>query len=218
MATNSFFRNFTSPNEQALYDDIIVESIKQYGHDLLYLPRIGEKKDDILNEYSFSRFEQALPVEAYIKNFSDFEGEGQLLAKFGLEIRDQMTLSISQRSFRQFIQPYTDKERPWEGDCIYIPMTKVLYQIKYVNTSAIFYTLGKLNTFDIVCEIIEFSNEQFNTGIPEIDEKYKAFENADDPDYDLESYDKFAHNTAIEGEGDGILDFSEVSPFSAGEE
>lgn len=218
MATNTYFNNFYSVNEQSLYDDLIVESIKQYGHDLFYLPRIGEKEDGILNEYSFSRFEHALPVEMYIKNFSDFEGEGQLLAKFGLEIRDQMTLSLSHRSFKQFIQPTTGKERPWEGDVIYIPMTKVLYQIKYVNTSAIFYTLGKLNTYDIVCELIEFSNEQFNTGMPEIDDKYKPFENADNPSYDLESYDNFAGNKNIETEGDGILDFSEINPFSAGKE
>src|SRR5690606_25643766 len=120
------------------------------------LPRTGVSEDDLLTEYQYAEFNQALPVEMYVKNFDSFEGEGQLLSKFGLEIRDQMTLILSRRSFKQFIQPYTEKERPLEGDVLIIPfLDNNAYQIKYVNSSAIFYTMGKLQTYEIVCELFE---------------------------------------------------------------
>ncbi len=219
MAVNPWWNNFNNNAEQNLYEDLVVESIRIFGHDVLYLPRTGIKKDDVLNEYSYSTFNTALPIEVYVKNFDSFEGEGQLLAKFGLEIRDQMTLVMSHRSFDEFVGPTTANSRPWEGDCIYIPMLNVVYQIKYVNSSAIFYTLGKLNVWDIVLELLEFNDEVFNTGIPAIDDKYKPFENAftDPDDYDLESYDNNAQNAAFEQLADSVLDFSEQSPFE-GEE
>ena len=218
MATNPWWNNIDNASEQNLYEDLVVESIKIFGQDVLYLPREGVVEDTIVNEFQYSTFNAALPIEVYVKNFDSFEGEGQLLAKFGLEIRDQMTLIMSQRSYHQFIKPTTAKPRPYEGDCIYLPMLKVVYQIKYVNTSANFYTLGKLNTYEIVCELLEFNNEQFNTGVAEIDDKYRPFQNADtDPQYNLEGYDNNAQNRAFEDVADGVLDFSESSPFEGQE-
>lgn len=216
MATNEYLQWFTSTAEQSLYDDLYVEHIKNHGHDVLYLPRTGINKDEVVNEYTISEFNDALPIEVYIKNFGSFEGEGELLSKFGLEVRDQMTLSMSIRSFNEFIKPTTTNDRPFEGDCIYIPMLKVVYQIKYVNQSAVFYTLGKLNTYDIVLELLEFSNEVFNTGVTEIDDKYKPFQNTANNAYDLEEYDNAADNTTIQSVSDSVLDFSETDPFSAG--
>lgn len=219
MATSPFFSIFSQENEQNLIDDLIVESIKQTGHDVYYLPRTGIKRDDILNEYSFSEFHDALPVEMWINNFSNFEGEGQLLSKFGLEVRDQMTMTLSTRSFREFIKPTTGAERPLEGDCIYIPMLKLVYQIKYVDSTPIFYTLGKLNVWGLTCDLLEFSNEQFMTGVPEIDSLNKPFQNVDtDPNYSLEEYDNAAANKVLQDESDEYLDFTETSPFKAGDE
>lgn len=219
MATNPFFSVFSQENEQNLIDDLIVETIKQTGHDVYYLPRTGIKRDDILNEYSYSEFNDALPVEMWINNFSNFEGEGQLLSKFGLEVRDQMTLTVSVRSFEEFIQPTTNALRPEEGDCIYIPMLKVIYQIKYVDSTPIFYTLGKLNCYGLTCDLLEFSNEQFKTGLAEIDNINKPFQNVDtDNDYSLEEYDNNASNSVIQDESEDYLDFSEQSPFRVGEE
>lgn len=216
MGTNPYLQWFNDTAEQALYDDLYVEHIKNHGHDVLYLPRTGINKDELVNEFTISEFNTALPIEVYVKNFDSFEGEGELLSKFGLEIRDQMTLSMSIRSFNEFIKPTTTNERPFEGDCIYIPMLGVVYQIKYVNSSAVFYTLGKLNTYDIVLELLEFSNEVFNTGVAEIDNKYKAFQNAANNDYDLEEYDNAADNVTIQTVSDDVLDFTEMDPFSAG--
>lgn len=213
MATNPFFNQFNNVREQTLYEDLVVESIKIFGHDMYYLPRLPIKQDKVMNEYSYSIYEKALPVEIYIKNFDNFEGEGQFLSKFGLEIRDKMTLVMSNRAFFEHVKPHVDHERPAEGDCIYIPVMKRIFQINYVDTSALFYGLGKLTTFEMTCDLLEFSNEQFRTGISEIDELCPPFQHADQLGYDLESYDNGAANKAIQNSADQVLSFEELDPF-----
>lgn len=217
MATNPFFNFFNNRNEQRLYEDLVVEAVRIYAHDMLYLPRTGINKDDILNEYTYSEFNKAVPVELYVKNFDSFEGEGQLMAKFGLEIRDQMTLVMTIRSWNEFVGPISNTTRPQEGDCIFIPMLNVVYVVKFVNSSANFYTLGKISVHEIVCELFEYSNEKFNTGYPDIDNKYTQFQNANDVDYNLEEYDAGADNAVLQTEADTMLDFTEINPFGEGD-
>lgn len=212
MATNSVFRQFDDTMEQNFYEDLVEEAIQIYGHDMYYLPRSGAGEDDLMTEYSVSTFEKALPVELYMSSFSSFEGEGQLMSIYGMEIRDQITLVISHRSFNKFVKPTTENERPFEGDCIYVPMLNNIYQIKYVNTSPVFYTLGKLNTYELVCELIMFNNEVFNTGIPEIDD-LAASMSPEDEFSEVEDYDPQARNKVIQTEANKVLDFSEVDPF-----
>lgn len=214
MATSVYFNNYNNVDEQKLYEDLVVEGIRIYGHDMLYLPRSPQGFDPVLNEYQYSNFETVCPIEMYIKNIDSFEGQGQLLSKFGLEIRDQMTLVMSKRSYNEFISPLTQGIKPLEGDCIYIPMLGVLYQINYVNSSPIFYNLGKLNIWELNCDLYEVKSDNFNTGVPAIDNKYKAYPNANDPDYDLESYDDNAQNEAFQNAGNGVIDFSETDPFN----
>ena len=216
MATNPYFTYFTGQSEQFLYDDIIAECVQIYGHDTFYLPRTGINKDEMMNEYSYDRFLTALPVEVFIRNTDSFEGDGQMLQKMGLEVRDQMTLQMSKRSFEQFIKPTTQNNRPWEGDCIYIPMLAVVYRIKYVKTDAIFYTLGKLNMFELVCEILEYSNEQFATGNTDIDSKYTPFPHTSS-NTAIETYDLDADNAVIQDNSDEVIDFTEVDPFGVGD-
>lgn len=213
MATNQFLQWYNQGNEQDLLEDLTVELVRNSGHDILYLPRTEIAIDNMLNEVGISEFNLAIPVEIYLKNTDSFEGDGQLLAKFGLEIRDQMTVVMSIRSFQEFIQPHTERSRPEEGDCLYIPVLGAVYQIKYVNSSAQFYALGRLMSYEIVCELIEFNNEKFNTGYPEIDDKYKQFDDASSNAYSIESYDANADNTIIDTQSDSVLDFSEVDPF-----
>lgn len=213
MATNPYFNFFNQTNEQNLYEDLVVESVRIYAHDMIYLPRDINTEDKILTEPIIQSYSKALPIEMYIKNWDSFQGEGQLLSKFGLEIRDQMTLIMTKRSFEQFVKPTTLKSRPWEGDCIFIPMLGVVYQIKYVDSSANFYTLGKLYHWEIVCELLEFNNEQFSTGISAIDDLNPPFEHYDDPDYDLDNYDQTAQNTEIQDQSDQIVDWTEKNFF-----
>jgi len=214
MATNPYYNYYNQSNEQDLMEDLIVESTKQYAHDVVYLPRLIDVKDEIMTEPIIQSFNHALDVEMYIKSWDHYEGEGQLLSKFGLEIRDQMTMVVTKRSYNQFIKPLTGKERPWEGDCIFIPMLKNIYQIKYASDSnAAFYLLGKNYGWEVVCELLEFNNEQFDTGRPEIDQLNKPFEHLDDPDYNLDDYDRTAQNKKIQNESDNIIDWTEKNPF-----
>lgn len=217
MASNPYFQWYNATNEQDLIEDLVVESIRNYAHDCLYLPRTGINNNEMLNEFEIYEFNSALPIEVYVKNSDSFEGEGELLSKFGLEVRNQMTLVISIRSYEQFVKPSTNLPRPGEGDCMYIPMLGVVYQIKYVNSGAQFYTLGRLMTYELTLELLEYNNEQFNTGVPAIDDKYKPFQNQSSNTYSLEQYDNDADNSAIQEQSDTVLDFTEMDPFSVGE-
>ena len=97
MTTNKFFRPFTYVREQDVMDDLIVESIKMYGMDVKYLPRTLVKEDILLGEDVLSTFSNAIDLEMYIKNTQGFEGEGDFLSKFNLEIRDQITFTVSKK-------------------------------------------------------------------------------------------------------------------------
>jgi len=240
MSTSVFFNNFTSSMEQNLIENLIIESIKIYGHDVYYIPRQLKNKDEIYGEDSVSEYDQSFFIDMYIKDVSGFQGEGDFLSKFNLQIRDQITFTIARRTFFDEIGNVDELARPREGDLIYLPLNKKIFVIKFVEHEAIFYQLGSLQTFDLVCELWEYSNERLNTGIPEIDSKEEQysfdFSNyrmltedsyvlQDEDGYDLvqEQFnfvtqvgDSFEDNTEVETEADNILDFSEANPFSEG--
>jgi len=214
MAANPYLNLFNGNNEQSLLNDLVVESIKYFGIDLVYLPRFIREQDKIFNETIINEFRDAIDVEMYIKSFEGFEGQGHLVAKFGLEIRDQLTLVLSKKSFADYIYPVTHKQRPMEGDCIYLPMTNNVFQIKYVEADASFFQLAKNYSWDISCELLEFSNEIFKTGRDYIDNLYKEFQHIDKtPKYKLEEYDKSAKNQEIQDNSDKILDWTEKNYF-----
>ena len=174
----------------------------------------------------------------YIKNVEGFAGQGDFLSKFNLEIRDQVTFTVARRTFNNEVGAYTSFIRPREGDLVYFPLNNKLFEIKFVEHEAIFYQLGSLQTFDISCELFEYNNEIFNTGIPLIDDKQRditfnltdfaikletglALTDEDGYDLVLESFsldtqDPISDNTEFQAEGDGILDFTEIDPFSEG--
>lgn len=172
MATNVYF----SPkvrSEQNLYEDIVIESLKMYGQDVYYLPREIVSKDNILNEDIESNYEDAYIIEMYIANIDGFEGDGNLLSKFGVEIRDQANFIVSKRRWEQYIGRdgvnYTSGIRPAEGDLIYLPMSKSLFEVRFVEHESPFYQLQNLPTYTLQCELFEYSGESINTGITEVD-------------------------------------------------
>lgn len=169
MATSVFFNNFQNSQEQQLLESLIIESIRIYGEDMFYVPRKLNNYDPLYTADDSSSYEQAFMVEMYIKSVDGFSGDGNFLSKFGLEIRDQVTFSIAQRVFNDEIGYYTTFTRPREGDLVYFPLNRKCFQIKFVNKQEFFYQLGALQTWELTCELFEYSNEVFNTGIPEID-------------------------------------------------
>jgi len=171
MPTNVFFNHAVSP-EQHLYEDIVVESLRMYGHECFYLPREVVEEDTILNEDVQSAFGDAYAVEMYIENTDGFEGEGDLMSKFGLSIRDTATFVISLRSWERFISLDSNLAtslRPNEGDLVHFPMSGSLFEIKFVEHENPFYQVGKLFTFKMQCELFEYSGEDFDTDVAGID-------------------------------------------------
>lgn len=217
MATNFYFNNFQNSQEQNLIEDLVIESIKIYGHEVWYCPRTIVAEETVFSEDELAEFKNAYSIEMYIKNVEGFEGEGDFLSKFGLQIRDRITFTVSRRSFSEEI---TGLARPREGDMIFFPLNSKGYVVRFVEHEAIFYQMGALQTFDIVCELFEYNQETFSTGVDIIDDTYNdlSFAMANNTQqatqFNISTIDKQAQNELFETKGDDILDFTEINPFS----
>ena len=286
MAVNKYFNHFNYAREQDLVEDLTIESIKIYGHDVKYVPRTITARDNLYGEDPLSAYNDAADVEMYIKNVEGFEGEGDLLSRFGLQIRDEITFTLARKRFdqirteklmtevgynllmeaantaapsRQFLTGNHETEsivlesgtangysilsnRPNEGDLIYFPMVDKTFEIKQVEHEQLFYQTGRLQTYDLRCELFEYSSESIDTGISEIDEIEDKFSlnildnqlllDLDGEDgglldeeggfimqeYTVETTDAQANNTLFTADilAGNIVDFSEDDPWSEG--
>ena len=124
MATNFFFNNFQASQEQLLLEDLVIEAIRIYGHDIYYIPRTLNNYDDVYGADDQSSYGQAYPMEMYIKSYDGFKGDGSFMSKFGIEIRDRVIFSVAQRRFSEEVGEFTTQVRPNEGDLIYFPLNK----------------------------------------------------------------------------------------------
>lgn len=222
MVTNRFFTHYEESSEQNLYEDLYAESIQIHGMNVYYIPRKKIAENNTFREYTVVHYENALQTDAYLKNIDAFEGEGEFLSKFGLELRDQITMSFSTKTFKEEVGKFLKIERPLEGDLIWFPLGKKLFTIKKTNTKRLFFQLGTLFEFEAVAELFEYANETFNTGITEIDNKYNAFSTKEDineatPDIsntDIDILDLASQNKYFQSEGESIIDeFSTDNPF-----
>lgn len=218
MATNPFFRNIDNVYEQNLIDDLVIESIQIYGLDVKFVTRLHSNVDRILNEDDLPTFDKYYDFEVYIKNVDGFEGEGDFLSKFGLQIRDSITFTVAIRTFERFVTREDDtRKRPLEGEMIFLPLNGKMYKIQHVEHESIFYQSGSLQVYDMRCELAEYSGETFDTGYYEIDNYFADIDTSNasvDTLEQLETIDPLARNLAFEEEADDILDFSEIDPFS----
>jgi len=245
---NQYFNNFGHQQSQWLIEDLIIESIKIYGIEVMYMPRTLVAEDTIFGEDPLSKFDDAYPLEMYVKNVDGFEGEGDFLSKFGLEIRDEMTLTVAQRRFDEEISladsttptdATTGIGRPSEGDLIYFPLNGKIYEVKFVEHESMFYQMGSLQTYDLRCELFEYSHQQLNTGVTEIDgietsysgdmKQYELLMEDGDrlllesgdtivqEGYRIEDTDNSANNELFQTSSTDFIDFSEMNPFSEGD-
>lgn len=220
-------------------ENLVIESIKIYGQDMFYLPRNLGNFDQLYTADDQSYYKLALPIEMYIKSVDGFSGDGNFMSKFGLEIRDQVVFSMAQKIFFDEIGSQLALERPREGDLIWFPLNRKLFQIKYVNKFEMFYQLGALQTWEVTCELYEYGSEDIDVGIPEIDRIQQRF-STNILDYALldgannyitdeignylitETYDLIHQtndvedNDEIQRESDMFIDFSVHDPFSEG--
>lgn len=203
MTVNKFFHNplgVGSTSEQNLDEDLIIEMIQMAGNDKYYIPRTLFNKDTILNEDVNSKFEKYYTIEMYQDNATEWGGQGQYLGKFGLEVNNSVDLIVSRKRFLKEV----GEVKPKEGDLIYDPLSKSLFQIDFVEyEKQSFYQLSKIYTFLLKCSLYTYSYEDFDTGIGEVD-----------VDLDSATFeDKFKNNDEINTVGKEIEDFSESNPF-----
>lgn len=221
MAVNPYFNKYNNYAEQQLAEDLMIESIQMKGIDINYIPRRLQAFDEMLGEDQLSTYTNYYPIEVYVENVDGFGGDGQFLSKFNLEIRDQITFTISIKRFMQDIGTPESFVRPREGDIIHFPLSDGVFVIKYVETRPIFYMMGELQVYDMICEQFEYSDERFSTGIEVIDNIQKDFSHDvianpnlnldDEPDDYLSDNELF--RSANTGEYDNSWVFDPGNPF-----
>jgi len=177
MVLNPFFQQGSS-SEQRLVQDLINEQLKIYGIEVTYIPRRFVRKESIISEVTSSKFDDNFLLEAYVSNFEGYTGAGDILTKFGMSLRDELTLIISKERFEDFITPFlTDSDegeleitnRPKEGDLIYFPLGKRLFEVKFVEHEQPFYQLGRTYIYELKCELFEYEDEVIETYVEEVD-------------------------------------------------
>jgi len=177
--------------EQNLVEDLIIECLKIYGFETYYIAREAFDQDPIFREDPQSMYKNAYPLEMYLQNIQGFEGEGELLTKFGVEIRDSATFVVSRRRWTHEVARDGNTilpNRPAEGDVIYFPLTQSYFEIRKVVGDQPFYQIGKLYVYALQCELMQFDGQIFETGIQEIDVIAQEF-NQDEDLYSLELQD-----------------------------
>ena len=242
MPTNVYFNTGTKP-EQRLYENLIIEQLRAFGQDVYYLPRKLVNEDTLFGEDTLSSFNDAYQVEMYLDNIEGFEGQKEMMTRFGLDMQDEATWVVSKRRFEQLIS--TDQNlivttRPNEGDLIYFPLAKKLFEISFVDQDDPFYQIANLPVFKMRCRTFEYSSEVMDTVISDIDgiqtsESLDALgyqivlETATESgtnhlitedgafivqeDYNIDIIDTSSDSEYFETQGDSILDFTERNPF-----
>ena len=171
MPTNVYFDTGTRP-EQTLYEDLMIEQLKIYGQDVFYIPRTLVKEDNLFGEDTLSKFGDAYLIEMYFENVEGYEGEKEIMSKFGLQMNEDVTFVVSRRRFEQLVSHDSNlivKTRPNEGDLVYFPKVKKIFEITFVDHDDPFYQIHNVPAFKLKCKTFEYSSEDLDTGITEID-------------------------------------------------
>ncbi len=173
---NPFFLQ-GSKGEQGLVQDLVNEQLRMYGIECHYIPRKLVTSRTIMKEVTESRFDQAFPLEAYLMNIDGYAGQGDILTKFGVRVTDEATFVISKERFEEAVAPfleqddeYTLSNRPKEGDLIFFPLGKRMFEIKFVEHERPFYQLQKNYVYQLQCELFEYEDEVIDTNVNAIDE------------------------------------------------
>ena len=178
MARNKYFKDHSG--EQDTLENITIETIAAMGRDMIYIPRDIITKDDIFGDDMLSKFDKGFDIEMYIQSIDGFEGEGDLLSKYGIQVNDRIEFLVSRKRFEQEITSLSSIARPREGDLVYFPLTDALFEINFVEHENPFYQLGKLYVYKLSCETFAFNQTmEIDTGITDID----------DVDSDIQSYE-----------------------------
>lgn len=237
MAVNPILNSYRHRNEQVLLASLNQEAIRNSGIDILYLPKKTPDLDKIYLEDDRTYYDKAITIDVYIRSAEGFEGDGHFMSNLGLQIRDQVMLTISTKTYAEDVAPATGKDRPMEGDLIFFPLSERLFEVRFVNKYTNFFPSGALQVWDVRCEVFEYSNQRFSTGITEIDDISHLSQNILDyslttetgqqltdqngnflvPDsFDVRDQDPLDDSVDIQEEADDIVDHTEIDPYADG--
>ena len=173
---NPFFLQ-GSKSEQGLIQDLINEQLRMYGVEVHYLPRQYITQRTVIREVIESEFNNAYPIEAYVDTYEGYSDNPTILSKFGIQALNEITLTISRERFKNYISPLIKDQpniklstRPREGDLVYFPLGKRLFEVKYVEHEKPFYQLQGLYTYQLRCELFRYEDEVIDTDVVEIDD------------------------------------------------
>ena len=226
MSTNVYFSKGT-PNEQHLYEDLAIEAIQIFGHDVFYIPRTLVNKDELFGEDALSRFDDAYGIEMWMETQEGYEGEKELVSRFGLEIHDETTFVVSRRRWDNTVSSDANlivSSRPDEGDLIYMPTVKKLFEISFVDHDDPFYQVDNLPVYKLYCRTFEYSSEVLDTGIYAIDD-IETKKSTDFLGYEILAEQSNTYNERIglewgtvyeSGEGDIILNATDTGGANDG--
>ena len=171
MAVSVYFNNQGATREQFLIEDLIIESIRNHGIDIVYLPRSSQSSlDELFGDDPVKTYTVGYVMDMYLETFNDFEGNSEFFSKFGLEIQKQARVAVARRTFEKYV-PNTIRNLPKEGDLIWMPIQQKLLEIKNVEEEKNFFQAGKKAPYmyGLLIETFKYNGELFRTGIPEID-------------------------------------------------
>ena len=190
MGTSVYFNNGNASREQFLIEDMVIESIKNHGIDIFYLPRDSRSSiDELFGDDPVKAYTSAYPMEMYLETFNDFEGNQEFFSKFGLEVQKTARFTLARRTFERYI-PTGLRNTPKEGDLLWVPTMQKLMEIKFVEQEKNFFQLGRGGRghggldnklypymYGLDVELFKFNGEFLNTGIDTIDSiaDYKSY-------------------------------------------
>jgi len=217
MAINHYFqagKGIGNHAEKRLHEDIIIESLKVFGQDVYYMPRTLVNRDLVLGEDTTSRFDDSYLIEMYFETNEGFAGEGEIINKFGLEIRDDTTLVVSKRRFEEHVSNTANliaAGRPNEGDIIFVPLMNSFFEIQFVEDQEPFFQLGNLPVYKLKVTKFEYSSEKIDTGQELLDQAEDKY-----------SLDTLQHKCSLESgqvalTGDGSIQLENYHNFSTGQ-
>jgi len=183
MPTSSYFPTYYQGHsgEQGLVQDLVDEQIKLFGTDIYYIPKIV-LQDSTLDEVRYTKYQEQFQIEMLLQNVTGFGDNAEFISKFGLRITDEIIFRVSTRRWDEEVADHspnlTVTSRPNEGDLLYFPLTKDIYEIKFVGKEEPFFQFGKIQFYAITAEIYEVGSDDFDTGIAEIDAVEQLFDNA----------------------------------------
>ena len=219
MPRNPYFKDYTG--EQNVTEDITIEMIQTMGRDMIYIPRNRVSKDDLFGEDISTKFDSGFDLEMYVQTVDGFEGEGDVISQYGLQIKDRMELIVARKRFEEEVKVFTGQERPLEGDLVFFPLSKTLFEINFVEHENPFYQLGKLYTYRLSCEIFTYdAGQELDTGIADVDQiedDIKSLSGNDVTINDTVDGTTSGDNDTFDTLDDDIFDFSETDPFSEGD-